>query len=92
MDILKVPYDFRVDYDFGQATHNPVGEAPIDNPGTPHGFPNLTPKGSRKAGKVMHEFAKGTLNSGKGGPIVKDKAQAFAIAMSSGRKAQKGKY
>lgn len=86
MDILKVPYDFRVDYDFGQATHNPVGEAPIDNPGTPHGQPKLTPRGQRKVGKVMHEFKEGSLHSGKGGPIVKNRKQAIAIALASGRK------
>lgn len=35
-----------------------------------------------KIGKVMGEYKEGTLHSGKGGPIVKDKKQAIAIAMS----------
>ena len=35
-----------------------------------------------KVGKVMHEFKAGTLHSGKGGPVVKDRQQAIAISMS----------
>lgn len=48
-----------------------------------------TKKGKQnKAGKVMHEFAHGTLRSGaKAGPKVKSRRQAIAIAMSeSGQK------
>ena len=30
----------------------------------------------------MHEYKTGTLHSGKGGPIVKSRKQAVAIAMS----------
>jgi hypothetical protein len=41
-----------------------------------------TKKQSAKIGKVMHEYKAGTLNSGKGGPIVKSRKQAVAIAMS----------
>ena len=45
----------------------------------------------KKIGKVMGEFKEGTLHSGKGGPVVKSRQQAIAIAMSEGRKAAKGK-
>lgn len=39
-------------------------------------------KGQKKIGKVMHEYKEGTLHSGKGGPMVKSRKQAIAIAMS----------
>lgn len=45
----------------------------------------------KKVGKVMGEFKEGTLHSGKGGPVVKSRKQAIAIALSEGRKAAKGK-
>lgn len=45
----------------------------------------------KKIGKVMGEYKEGTLHSGKGGPVVKSRQQAIAIAMSEGRKAAKGK-
>lgn len=35
-----------------------------------------------KIGKVMAEFKRGKLHSGKGGPVVKSPKQALAIAMS----------
>lgn len=35
-----------------------------------------------KVGKVMHEYKMGGLHSGKGGPIVKSRKQAVAIALS----------
>lgn len=42
-----------------------------------------TKKGkAEKVGKVMREFKEGTLHSGKGGPVVKSRKQAVAIAMS----------
>lgn len=42
-----------------------------------------TKKQSAKIGKVMHEFKAGTLNTGsKTGPVVKNRKQAIAIAMS----------
>jgi hypothetical protein len=41
-----------------------------------------TKKQTAKIGKVMHEYKAGGLHSGKGGPIVKSKKQAVAIAMS----------
>lgn len=39
-------------------------------------------KGAKKVAKVMHEWKAGTLHSGKGGPVVKSRKQAIAIAMS----------
>ncbi len=44
-----------------------------------------------KVGKVMGEFKAGTLHSGRGGPVVKNRRQAVAIAMSEGRKASRRK-
>ena len=42
-----------------------------------------TKKQQAKIGKVMGEFKAGTLNTGsKTGPIVKNRKQAIAIAMS----------
>lgn len=42
-----------------------------------------TKKGKmEKIGKVMGEYKEGTLHSGKGGPVVKSRKQAVAIAMS----------
>jgi hypothetical protein len=38
--------------------------------------------GMKKMGKVMHEYKTGSLHSGKGGPVVKSRKQAIAIAMS----------
>lgn len=48
-------------------------------------------KMGKKVGKVMGEYKAGTLHSGKGGSIVKNRKQAIAIAMSEGRKAAKKK-
>jgi hypothetical protein len=48
-------------------------------------------KASAKMQKVMHEFKGGTLHSGKGGPVVKSRKQAIAIAMSEASKAKKKK-
>ena len=39
-------------------------------------------KGQKKVRKVLREFKEGTLHSGKGGPVVKDRDQAIAIALS----------
>lgn len=36
----------------------------------------------KKIAKVMGEYKEGTLHSGKGGPVVKSREQAIAIAMS----------
>lgn len=45
-----------------------------------------------KVAKVMREFGKGELHSGKGGPVVKSQKQAVAIALSeAGMAKKKGK-
>jgi hypothetical protein len=46
-------------------------------------------KKKNKVQKVLHEFKAGTLHSGKGGPVVKSKKQAVAIALSEQRRANK---
>jgi hypothetical protein len=48
-------------------------------------------KKAAKVKKVMGEYKRGTLNSGKGGPVVKSKKQAVAIAMSEAKMAKKKK-
>ena len=52
-------------------------------------------KGTKKVAKVMHEYGKGELHSGKKGPgkgpVVKSKKQAVAIAMSEAGMAKKKK-
>lgn len=42
-----------------------------------------------KTEKVMHEFKTGTLHSGKGGPVVKSRKQAIAIALSEQARSKK---
>lgn len=48
-------------------------------------------KADKKISKVMREFKAGGLHSGKGGPVVKSKKQAVAIALSQAGKAKKKK-
>lgn len=48
-------------------------------------------KMEKKIGKVMGEYKQGKLHSGKGGPVVKSRKQAIAIAMSEGRKASRNR-
>jgi hypothetical protein len=48
-------------------------------------------KKSVKVKKVMGEYKRGTLHSGKGGPVVKSRKQAVAIAMSEAKMAKKKK-
>lgn len=50
----------------------------------------VTKKQTTKVGKVMGEYKEGTLHSGKGGPVVKDRRQAVAIAMSEAKMPQRG--
>ena len=44
-----------------------------------------------KEAKVMGEFKRGTLHSGAGGPVVTNRRQAVAIALSEAGKAKKKK-
>jgi hypothetical protein len=45
-------------------------------------------KPQKKIGKVMREFKKGELHSGKSGPVVKNPKQAIAIALSEAGKSK----
>ena len=46
-------------------------------------------KSDKKVKKVMGEYKAGTLHSGKGGPVVKSRKQAIAIALSEAGMAKK---
>jgi hypothetical protein len=43
-----------------------------------------------KMGKVMGEYKAGSLHSGKGGPVVTNRKQAVAIAMSEAKMPMRG--
>jgi hypothetical protein len=47
-------------------------------------------KAEKKVGKVMGEYKAGTLHSGKGGPVVKNRKQAIAIALSEAKLPMRG--
>jgi len=55
----------------------------IRYPLTMKGMAMQKTKTEKKISKVYKEFQAGKLHSGKGGPIVKSKAQGLAIALSS---------
>jgi ribosomal protein L21E len=44
-----------------------------------------------KTGKVMHEYKAGELHSGKNGPVVTNRKQAVAIALSESGMSKKPK-
>lgn len=48
-------------------------------------------KAAKKVAKVMTEYGKGELHSGKGGPVVKSQRQALAIALSEAKMTKKKK-
>lgn len=48
-------------------------------------------KAAEKIGKVMGEYKDKKLHSGRGGPVVKSRKQAIAIAMSEAKKVKKAK-
>jgi hypothetical protein len=48
-------------------------------------------KAEKKVAKVMTEYGKGELHSGKGGPVVKSQRQALAIALSEAKMTKKKK-
>ena len=51
----------------------------------------MSKKQDAKVSKVMREYKKGGLHSGKGGPVVKNPRQALAIALSeAGVKRRRG--
>lgn len=49
-------------------------------------------KAAKKVAKVMREYKAGTLHSGKGGPVVKSRRQAVAIALSEAKMSKSKKH
>lgn len=48
-------------------------------------------KKETKINKVMKEYKSGTLHSGKGGPVVSNRKQAIAIALSEAGRSKPAK-
>jgi hypothetical protein len=53
-------------------------------------MPMSKTKQEKKISKVYNEFKAGKLHSGKGGPVVKSKAQGLAIALSEAKLPMRG--
>lgn len=53
-------------------------------------MPMSKAKQEKKISKVYKEFQAGKLHSGKGGPVVKSKAQGLAIALSEAKMPMRG--
>lgn len=80
---------FRKDEDTNMAiSRTSMGQQIARPPGkvVPNKLRQANPK---KVEKVMKEFKKGELHSGKKGPVVKNPKQAVAIALSEARRAKK---
>ena len=53
-------------------------------------MPMSKTKQEQNISKVYNEFKAGKLHSGKGGPVVKSKAQGLAIALSEAKMPMRG--
>lgn len=80
--------------DFGRLTHDDGtcdSAAGYHRNGVGDGGLEMSEEKREKIKKVMREFERGTLRSGsKRGPVVRDRKQALAIALSEARRAVSG--
>lgn len=82
MTIMPVPYTEEVPY-----TKKPMMPVPYTEERMMPSKPEMMAKKGGKVEKVMREYKEGKLHSGsKKGPVVKDRKQAVAIALSEARK------
>lgn len=82
MTIMPVPYTEEVPY-----TEKPMMPVPYTEERMMPSKPEMMAKKGGKVEKVMREYKEGKLHSGsKKGPVVKDRKQAVAIALSEARK------